>query len=145
MRKRATAYTIAFLLASLLAVLPSAMWADFAIPMEANWENWLWKGQPHPRPQFSLQNPPTLFRLEMGAYRALVTPPAYLRRAITGFPTHYASLWVPPYLESAGIPPLAMALEHLAWALPLWFVLLVIVYEIGRSFRVGSGRRVAAA
>ncbi len=131
-KSRTSPYTIALLLAVILAILPAAMWPDMAMPMKDNWENWYWKGRPYPRPEFSLANPPALFKAEMAAYRALVTPPGYLRRSVTGFPTSYASLWVSPYLETAGIPPLAMALQHCAWAIPLWFGTLVVLYELCR-------------
>lgn len=134
-KARVNPYVIALLIAVILAILPAAMWADMAMPMKDNWENWYWKGQPHPRPEFSLQNPPTLFRVEMSAYKMLSIPPGYLRRTATGFPTIYSSLWLTPHLESAGFPPLAMAIEHFAWATPLWFCLLVIIYELGRFTR----------
>jgi hypothetical protein len=106
------------------------MWADMAMPMEDNWENWYWKGQPHPRPDFSLQNAPALFRAEVALYKGLVAPPAYVHRAVKGWPTTYASFFMEPYMESAAIPPLAMALHHAAWALPTWFLALLLVYEI---------------
>jgi hypothetical protein len=111
------------------------MWADMAMPMEDNWENWYWKGLPHPRPEFSLQNPPTLFKVEIAAYRTLSIPPGYLRRSVTGFPTIYSSLWLSPHVEAAGIPPLAMAIEHSVWAIPLWFWSLVAIFELGRFTR----------
>ena len=62
--------------------------------------------------------PPRLFRAEMLAYKSLVTPPAYLQRAITGWPTAYGAPFVPPYGETSGISPLALALDHCVWALP---------------------------
>jgi hypothetical protein len=144
-RARVSPYIIALLIAVILAILPAAMWADMAMPMKDNWENWYWKGQPHPRPKFSLQNPPALFKAEMVAYRVLVTPPGYLRRSLTGFPTIYSSLWLAPHLETAGIPPLAMALEHSAWAIPLWFCSLVAIFEIGLFTRSRFATRRSAA
>lgn len=130
MKRRLTPYVILFLVAIILTILPSAMWADMAMPMEDNWENWYWKGQPHPRPDFSLQNAPLLFRAEVALYKGLVAPAAYVHRAVKGWPTTYASFFMQPYVESAGIPPLAMALQHATWALPTWFFLLLIVYEL---------------
>src|SRR5579884_2304082 len=123
MKKRLSPYAIALLAAALLAVIPAAILPDLAIPMKDNWENWYWSGQPHPRPQFSLANPPPLFRAELTTYKFLVVPPALLRRAAVGWPTAYGSLFVGPYGETAGFPPLAFAIQHLAWALPLWFIL----------------------
>jgi hypothetical protein len=134
-RARISPYVIALLAAVILAILPAAMWADMAMPMKDNWENWYWKGQPYPRPSFSLQNPPALLKAEMVAYQVLATPPGYLRRSVTGFPTMYASLWLAPHLEIAGIPPLAMALQHSAWAIPLWFCSIVAIYELGLFIR----------
>ena len=125
-------YFVCLLLAIIVTILPAAMWADMALPMKDNWENWYWKGQPYPRPRFTLQNPPRLFRAEMLAYKSLVTPPAYLRRAITGWPTAYGAPFVPPYGETSGIPPLALALDHCVWALPFWFCALIVLYEVIR-------------
>jgi hypothetical protein len=129
MMARFKTYGVLLLVAMVLTLLPAAMWADMAIPMKNNWENWYWKGQPHPRPTFSLQDPPFLFRAEVAAYKTLVAPPAWARRAFTGWPTAYASFFMQPYRETAGRPPLAETLEHSAWALPVWFFLLVAVRE----------------
>jgi hypothetical protein len=134
MTRRGT-YTILLLLACLLALLPAALWADLIVPMKDNWENWYWKGQPHPRPEFSLQHPPALFKAEETVFRILVIPPGYLRRVIRGDPTDFAVPWVAPYHETAGLPPLASTLSHVAWALPLWFVLLASMYEFARRLR----------
>ncbi len=144
MKSRLCPYVIGALIATVLTMLPSAMWADIATPMD-DWENWYWKGQPHPRPEFSLDNPPALLRLELLTYRILVTPPAYARRAITGWPTSYASLWVPPYRETAGVPPLAMALEHAAWSFPLWLLLFALIYEVVRYSKRPHNKGVAPA
>lgn len=129
MNRRLTTYVILFLVAIILTILPAAMWADMAMPMEDNWQSWYWKGQPHPRPDFSLQNPPLLFRAEVALYKGLVAPAAYVHRATKGWPTQYASFFMEPHVEAAGIPPLAMALQHTVWALPTWFLLLLLVYE----------------
>lgn len=134
-KRRLAPYVILLLVAIILSIRPSAMWPDMAMRMEDNWENWYWKGQPHPRPDFSLQNAPALFRAEVSLYKGLVAPPAYVHRAVTGWPTIYASFFIEPYVESAGIPPLAMALQHAAWALPTWFVLLLFLYESVRFIR----------
>lgn len=140
MRSRLNAYLIAALLAALLAILPAAMWPDLVFPMADNWNNWYSQGQPHPRPNYSLSHPPTLFRIEIATYRTLAQPPAYFRRAVTGWPTAYGTLWIPPYRETAGLPPLAFALEHVAWALPFWFVLLIVAYELARRLRMRTAR-----
>ncbi len=125
---RATSYVIFFLIALVLTILPAAMWPDMAMPID-NWENWFSNGQPSPRRHFSLNDPPPLLRAEITTYKILVTPPAYARRMVRGWPTAYAAFFIPPYRETAGIPPLAMALEHSAWALPLWFAFLVVAFE----------------
>jgi hypothetical protein len=144
MKSRSSAYVIAFLLAAVLALLPAAMWPDLFVPMADNWNNWYWEGQPHPRPNYSLQHPPALFRAELATFRALVEPPAYLRRALTGWPTAYATLWVSPYRETAGLPPLAFALEHLTWALPFWFVLFAAAHEVANAVRRRTSRMASA-
>ena len=105
------------------------------MPMKDNWENWYWKGQPHPRPTFSLQDPPRLFAAEVRLYKALVAPPAYVSRALTGWPTSYASFFITPYRETAGVPPLALALEHARWAFPVWVAALILIYEFARLVR----------
>src|SRR5262249_39772264 len=76
---------------------------------------------------------PLLLRAEISTYRALATPPGYVRRAFTGFQTGYSSLWIQPYRETAGVPPLQMTLEHVTWALPLWFILSALIYEVVRK------------
>ena len=134
MNARGHVYFAVLLLAMILALLPAAMFIDMIVPMEG-WENWYWKGQPHPRPEFSLQNPPALFRAEVLAYKSLVAPPAWLRRLITGWPTAYGSFFMRPHRETAGLPPLAHTLEHLTWAVPFWFILLVLVAEVGSATR----------
>lgn len=144
-RVRAAAYALCFLTAVVLSLLPPAMWADMVMPMEDNWENWYWKGQPHPRPDFSLQNLPPLFAAEVGVYKALVIPPAYLARAVTGLPTAYGTMWVPPYLETAGIPPLALAAGHIKWAVPMWFVATIALYELLYGVAARIKRRYSAA
>ena len=126
-----TAYLIATLIAVILTILPAALWPDMAMPMKDNWENWYWKGQPHPRPDFS-QEPPSLFAAEVRLYKTLVAPPAYLSRALTGWPTAYSSFFVLPYRETAGVPPLAMFLEHALWAFPLWLAALAVVVALWR-------------
>jgi hypothetical protein len=132
---RVTSYVIAVLLAVILTVLPAAMWPDMFMPMADNWENWYWKGQPHPRPSFSLQDPPALFAAEVRLYKILVTPGAYTSRAFTGSPTGYASFFIKPYGEVAGVPPLAMALEHARWSFPVWLIPLLVVIEAWRFVR----------
>src|SRR5579884_1502281 len=82
MKKRLSPYAIALLAAALLAVIPAAILPDLAIPMKDNWENWYWSGQPHPRPQFSLANPPPLFRAELTTYKSL----SCRRRFCVGLP-----------------------------------------------------------
>lgn len=141
---RAAAYAICFLVAMVLSLLPPAMWADMVMPMEDNWENWYWRGQPYPRPDFSLHNSPPLFAAELSVYKALVIPPAHLSRAVTGLPTAYGTLWVPPYLETAGIPPLAFAVEHVKWAVPLWFAATIALYELLHGLAVRRKRRHSA-
>lgn len=130
---RGVGYVFALLLAIILTLLPSAIWADLAVPMADSWENWYWKGQPYPRPHFTLQNPPRLLRAELSTYKLLVMPPGYLRRLVTGWPTAYAINWISPYRETAGLPPLAFTLEHSSWALPLWAAILTAVYELFRA------------
>ena len=139
---RTTTYPILFLLAVVLTILPAAMWPDMVIPMSDAWENWYWKGQPHPRPELSLDNPPALLRAEVASYKALVSPAAYAKRAVTGWPTAYASFFVQPYVETAGVPPLAMALEHTKWSLPLWFVCFALLFELARGLRRRLSSRV---
>ena len=133
--ERRVAYCFAALLAIIAAVVPAAIWPDLAVPMEDNWNNWYSEPHPQARTHFTLQNPPRLLAAEITVYRYLVVPPGYLRRIFTGWPTAYAVPWVHPYKETAGLPPLAFALEHIRWALPLWFVLLVLSYEAPRAVR----------
>jgi hypothetical protein len=135
MRSRGTSYVIIALAASVLALIPAALWTDMLVPMKDNWNNWYWKGQPFPRPQFTLQNPPGLFRAEVVLFKSLAIPPAYVHRLLRGTPTDYAVPWVPPYLETAGFPPLASTLQHVAWAVPFWFSLGVAIYELSRWLR----------
>ncbi len=142
MRDRATPYLIILLVATVLALIPAALWADMLVPMEDNWNNWYWKGQPHPRPHFTLQNPPCLFGAEVAIFKGLAIPPAYVHRLVRGTPTDYAVPWVPPYLETAGFPPLASTAQHVAWALPCWFSLGLAIYEVTRWF---SSRRSRSA
>lgn len=132
MRSRITAYVILLLCAILLGVLPAAMWPDLVLPMSDNWNNWYWRGQPHPRPNFSIRNPPKLFAVELRAFQVLAVPPGYARKVVVGWPTTYASPWLLSGGETGGWPPLAYALEHFVWAVPLWLALLATLYESGR-------------
>jgi hypothetical protein len=95
------------------------------------------------RPQFSLADPPLLFRVVTGTYAALVVPVGQTRKLFTGWPTAYSSFWVPPYRETAGVPPLAHALEHVTWAIPFWLLLLAAAQEVIRALRLRPGHRVA--
>ena len=133
--RRAPSYVIAALLAVILTILPSAIWPDLVMPMADNWENWYWKGQPHPRPSFSLQDPPLLFAAEVRLYKILAAPGGYVSRALTGSPTSYTSFFLTPYGETGGVPPLAMALEHARWSFPVWLTLLIAAVEVSRSIR----------
>lgn len=135
MSRRPTAYTILALIAVVLALIPSAIWPDMIVPMADSWNNWYWEGQPHPRPNYTLQNAPPLFRAEVGVFKALVLPPAYAKRFIRGYGTSYSVLWVPPYMETDGLPPLASTLDHLRWAVPLWFLVGVLCFETWRWAR----------
>jgi hypothetical protein len=140
MRNRVTSYVIIVLIASVLALIPAALRTDMLVPMEDNWNNWYWRGQPHPQPHFTLQNAPTLFRAEVALFKTLVIPPAYVHRLFVGTPTDYGVPWVPPYLETAGFPPLASTAQHVAWALPVWFSLGLAMYEVTRWFRSRRSR-----
>ncbi|HSP15399.1 MAG TPA: hypothetical protein VLV78_11670 [Thermoanaerobaculia bacterium] len=135
MGDRKLPYVIVFLLAAVVALVPPAIWPDVVFPFEDNWNNWYWKGQPYPRPHYTLQNPPALFRGELAIFKALVLPPAYARRIFRGVPTDYGVLWVKPYIETAGVPPLASSAQHVAWALPLWFVVFAAAYEAWRRVK----------
>ena len=143
MRSRLAPYLFVVLVALVLALLPGALWIDMVVPMAANWNNWYWKGQPHPRPQYSFRNPPALFRAEVATFKALAIPPGLAHRLARGVPTDYASPWLEPHVELAGLPPLASTLQHLRWAVPFWFGLGVLMYEAARVVR-GSSRRRAA-
>lgn len=143
-RARAAAYAICFLTAVVLSLLPPAMWADMVMPMEDNWENWYWRGQPYPRPHFSLQNFPPLFAAEVRVYKALVIPPAYLARAVTGLPTAYGPCGYRRTWRQLA-PPLAFAIEHVKWAVPLWFMATIVLYELLRVLAARMKRRHSAA
>ena len=135
MAGRSTTYVILALVAIVLALIPPALWADMIVPMQDSWNNWYWDGQPHARPNYTLQHPPPLFRAEMTVFKCLVLPPALARRLFRGSGTPYSALWVPPYYEIAGLPPLALMLDHLAWAIPLWFLAGVVLFEAARWIR----------
>jgi hypothetical protein len=156
MRRRLMPYVICFLLASLLAVLPAAMFFDFFVPLSA-WEAWYWPGQPAPRPQFALPDKlPRLLRGEMWLFRVLVMVPGSARKLFTGWEGTYASPFVSqgrdawegthvgPFASQGG-PPAAQALEHLRFALPFWFVLFALVYELASWVRRRRYSHVAVA
>jgi len=135
MGNRRTSYLTIFLAATVLALIPAALWTDLLVPMEDNWNNWYWEGQPSPRPHFTLQNPPRLFRAEVALFKCLAIPPGYVHRLFRGTPTDYAVPWMQPYIETAGFPPLASTAQHVAWALPLWCGVGVAIYEVIRRVR----------
>ena len=148
MRRRVAAYTIIALAALLLGILPVAVVFDLATPL-SKWETWYWPGQPAPRPKFNFEDhwPPVL-RAEAVLYKILVIPPAFVRAKLTGFPGNYGLTFISPGSSSeapASLPPAALALEHLQFAVPFWFVLLAIIFQVGVLARrkKGSGAPVA--
>src|SRR5262245_10228969 len=145
MGSRFLAYTILLLSSLLLSIIPVAIENDLATPFD-KWETWYWLGQPHPRPNFAADNIPFLLRAEQTVFKWLVVPPGILSRVVHGFPTNYSIPWVSPGSSTeaaASLPPLALAFEHLRWAVPFWSVCFIGSYELGLGMRRWRGRRQA--
>lgn len=136
MKRRVAPYAFSVLLSMLLSLLPSAIFADLMTPFD-RWEQWYWKGQPHPRPRFTSVNLPPALRAELAIFRVLARPPSWVREKITGYPTVYATQFEDRGIiyETAGVPPFAFAISHLAWALPFWFILAALIFELSRFLK----------
>jgi|CXWL01.1.fsa_nt_gi hypothetical protein len=137
MRSRVRPYLECLLVAVILALLPAAIYADYITPFE-KWENWYWVGQPAPRPVFRGNELPLLLKGEAFVFNVLAFPPGVARASLLGLSTDYAMPWVSPLSSSeagASLPPIALALEHLKWAIPVWMLLLVFLYEAMRVLR----------
>lgn len=142
-RCRITPYAFALLVATVFSLLPPAIFADLIIPFD-NWESWYWRGQPHQRPRFTVANPPPALRIELAIFKMLAAPPSWVRKRVTGYPTVYAAQFAERGIiyETGGVPPFALAVSHLAWAIPLWFIVAAALYELLRLVRPrGMSRR----
>lgn len=140
-RTRTTPYAFALLVAVILSVVPAAIFADLITPL-SSWENWSGDAQSRKGTGTSF-NPPAVLRLELAVFRTLAEPPSWVREALTGHPTVYGAQFAERGViyESAGLPPFALAISHIAWALPFWFLIGAVCYEI---VRVASSRLRAA-
>lgn len=136
MKRRIGPYAFALLIAIVLSLVPPAIFADLIIPFES-WENWSWKGQPHPRPRITDKNLPLALRVEVATFKTLTVPPSWVRERVTGDPTVYAAHFAERGIiyETGGVPPFAYAVSHLAWAVPFWFILTALVFELTRLVR----------
>ena len=150
MRSRLCGYTIGFLFALVLSILPAALWID-QISSVNSWETWsrYWPGQPAPVPDFHHGPQPLLMRAESLTFKALAIPPGMLRYRLTGWSTEYAFAWVmPPGVSGEGaasLPPIALALDHVRWAMPIWFGGYLVLFEISMLVRRSRSRRHVAA
>lgn len=135
-RTRIVPYALALLVAIVLSLMPSAIFADLITPFES-WENWSWRGQPHARPRFDGGNLPPALRAELAIFRTLVAPPSWVRERVIGTPTVYAAQFARRGViyETAGVPPLSFAISHIVWALPFWFIAGAVLYEFLRIVR----------
>jgi hypothetical protein len=142
LKRRAAPYTFALLVAIVLSLLPPAIFADLIIPFD-NWNNWDGAGESRGRPRFTGSNLPPVLKAEMKVFRTLAAPPGWIREKVTGYPTVYAAQFREHGIiyETAGMPPFAFAISHLEWAIPVWFTLIVVVYESIAVVRSRSTRR----
>jgi hypothetical protein len=142
MRERIVPYTFALLLATVLSLLPPAIFADLIVPFDS-WENWYGRDQAHARPRFTGSNLPPVLKAEVAVFKTLAAPPGWLREKVTGYPTVYAgSLGGRGIIhETGGVPPFAFAISHLSWAVPLWFMVTVAFYELAHIVRSRTMRR----
>ena len=133
---RLSAYIIILLSASLLSIIPAAIWPDFTSPV-TKWDNWLGQGQATARQEFSLENMPRALRVEVVIFKVCVYPPTWAWSLLGGSVTAYGLVFNEHASSEASVflPPFALMLEHIQVALPFWLMLFAMTYEGTRYVR----------